>query len=51
MAIIKKPTQNSGGEDAEKRNPALLLVGMQTGGATMKKGMEAPEKTEQRVAI
>ena len=51
MAIIKKPTQNSGGEDAKERNPAMLLVGMQTGIAIVKKGMEVPQKIKNRVAI
>ena len=45
MAIINKST--SVGEDVEKKgNPSALLVGMQTGAATVENTMEFPQKTK-----
>jgi hypothetical protein len=40
MAIIKKTT--TPGEDVEKRNTHMLLVGMQTSAATTEISMEVP---------
>ena len=34
-----------------KRNPLALLVGMQTGAATVENSMEFPQKTENGTAI
>ena len=36
--------QTSAGEDVEKGNTLLLLVGMQTGAATVESSMEIPQK-------
>ena len=46
MAIITKATNNSVGEVVEKREPCALLVGMQTGAATVENSMEFPQKTK-----
>ena len=42
MAIINK-SPTSTGEDVEKGNPRALLVGMQTGAATVENGVEIPQ--------
>ena len=42
MAIINKPTIANKG--VEKRNPSALLVGMQTGAATVENSMQFPQK-------
>ena len=34
-----------------KRNPSALLVGLQTGAATMEKSMEFPQKTKNGTAF
>ena len=34
-----------------KRNPSALLVGMQTGAATVEKSMEFPQKTKDGTAF
>ena len=34
-----------------KRNPSALLVGMQTGEATVENSMEFPQKTKKRTAF
>ena len=39
------------GEVVEKKNPHTLLVGMQTGAATMENCMEIPQKTKNRTTI
>ena len=44
MAIIYKATKNKFSEDVENMNPFALLVGMQTGAATVKNSMEIPQK-------
>ena len=50
MAIINKST--SVGEDVEKKgNPSALLVGMQTGEATVENSAEFPQKTENGTAF
>jgi len=43
---LKLTTQEtiSVGEDAEKGNPLALLVGMQTGAATLENSMDVPQK-------
>ena len=38
--------QTSAGKIVEKRNPSALLVGMQTGAATVGNSMEFPQKTK-----
>ena len=35
----------------KKRNPSALLVGMQTGEATVENSMEFPQKTENGTAL
>ena len=45
MAIITNQ-QTSAGEDVEKRDPSALLVGVQTGAATVENSMEFPQKTK-----
>ena len=42
MVIIN--TSTSASEDVEKRNSSVLLVGMQTGVATVENSMEFPQK-------
>ena len=44
MALINKSTTTSAGADVEKENPFALLVGMQTGAATVESSMEIPQK-------
>jgi hypothetical protein len=50
LTHIQKP-QNRGkkktnaGKDAEKRNPYMLLMGMQIRPATMENSVEVPQKT------
>ena len=46
MAVINKTTnqQTSASEVVEKRHPSALLVGMQTGAATVENSMEFPQK-------
>ena len=39
------------GEDVEKGNPSALLVGMQTGEATVENSMEFPQKTKNGTAL
>ena len=41
MAIIKKPTNESAREGVEKREPPTLLMGKQTGTATMENNMQS----------
>ena len=50
VVIIKK-RKISIGEDVEERNPCALLVGMQTGAATMENSMEAPQKLTSRTTL
>ena len=50
VANINKSTTNVG-EDAEKGNPSTLLVGMQTGEATVEKSIEFPQKTRSGTAL
>ena len=45
VANINKST-NKCGEDVEKREPSTLLVGMQTGEATVENIMEFPQNTK-----
>ena len=52
MAIINILTNKSAGKDVgEKRNPPALLVGMQTGAATVEDSMEFPHKVKNGTAI
>ena len=49
MAIINKST--SAGEDVEKGNPFALVVGMQTGAATVESSMEICQKIKNGTAL
>ena len=51
MAIINNQQMTSAGKDAEEKNPPALLVGMQTGAATVKNSMEFPQKTKNGTPI
>ena len=44
VATINKSTNNSAGEDVEEGDPFALLVGMQTGAATVEYSREIPQK-------
>ena len=46
IAIIKMPTITCVGKNVKKRKPCSVLVGLQTGAATMKNSMEIPQKTK-----
>ena len=46
MKTCSKSLITGAGEDVEKRNPCALLVGMQTGAATVEDSMEFPQKTK-----
>ena len=48
---IKIKQQTSVGEVVEKREPCALLVGMQTGAATVENSMEFPQKTKNGTAF
>ena len=43
--------QTSAGKIVEKRNPSALLVGMQTGAATVGNSMEFPQKSKNGIAF
>ena len=51
-SLINQQT-TSAGEDVEKREPfsSTLLVGMQTGAATVENSMEFPKKTKDGTAF
>ena len=51
MAIIYKATKNKFSEDVENMNPFALLVGMQTGAATVENSMVFPQKTKNGTAL
>ena len=52
MAIINKSTNNQCWTGyTEKGNPSVLLVGMQTGAATVENSMEFPQKTKYGTAF
>ena len=44
MAIIKNQQTTSAGEDVDKGKPFALLVGMQTGAATVESSMGIPQR-------
>ena len=48
-SLINK--QTSAGKVVEKRSPIILLVGMQTGIATVENSMEFPQKTKNGTAF
>ena len=50
MTVINKSTTSSG-QDVEKGNPLALLVGMQTGAATVESSMEIPHKIKNTSAF
>ena len=43
--------QTNDGDVVEKRNPSALLVGMQTGAATVERNMEFPQETKHGTAF
>ena len=51
VAIIKKNTNNNAGEDVEKGNPHILLVGMQIGTATVENSMKVSQKAKNKTTI
>ena len=51
MVIIKKSTRNCWLKKRRKGNPSALLVGMQTGGATVENRMEVPQKIKNGIAL
>ena len=53
MAIITKPTNNKQVLVRlwRKGNPSIVLVGMQTGAATVENSMEFPQKTKNETAF
>ena len=51
MAIINKATTTGVGEVVEKRDPSALLMGLQTGAATVENSMEFPQKTKNGTAF
>ena len=52
MVIINKSTNNiSSGEDVEKGNSFALLVGMQSGAATVESSVEIPQKIKNGTAF
>ena len=51
MATINKSTSTSADEDVEKGKPRALLVGMQTGVATVENSMELPQKIKNGTAL
>ena len=51
MAIINKSNKQVLERMWRKRNPSALLVGMQTGAATVENGMEFPQKTTNGTAF
>jgi len=53
LVLLKSTTQETTGvsEDAEKKNPLALLVGMQAGTATVENSMEVPQKVKNRATL
>jgi hypothetical protein len=51
MTVIKNTNQQMLARTWVKRNTHTLLLGMQVSTTTMKKSMEAPQKTKNRSAI
>ena len=51
MAITKKSTNNKVWRSCGEKGTFILLVGMLTGAAAMKKSMQFPQKTKNRVTI
>ena len=51
MAITKKSTNNKVWRRCGEKGTFILLVGMLTGAAAMKKSMQFPQKTKNRVPI
>ena len=46
------PQETTGvGKNVDKRNSCALLVGMQTGAATMENNREVPQNIKNRIAI
>ena len=50
LSLINQQT-TSAGKDVEKGNPSALLVGMQTGAATVENSTEFPQKTKNGTAF
>ena len=51
MTIIKNLQTINAGENMEKREPLVLLVGMQIDTATMENSMEIPSNTRSKTTI
>ena len=51
MAITKKSTNNKGWRSCGEKGTFILLVWMLTGAAAMKKSMQVPQKTKNRVTM
>jgi len=51
MAKINNTRNNRCWQGCGKGNPLALLVGMQTGAATLKNSMEAPQKAKNRTTL
>ena len=51
MSIINQSTKTSAGEAVRKGNPSALLVGTQTGVATVENNMEFPQKNKNGTAF
>ena len=47
--LSKRQEITSVGEDAEKREPCVLLVGMQFGAATVENSIKVPQKIKNRI--
>ena len=51
MAKINSTGNNKLARMSRKENPLALLVGMQTGAATVENSMEVPQKTKNRTTL
>ena len=51
MARNTTPETTGVGEDTKKKDPLALLVGMQTGAATVENSMDVPQKVTNRTTL
>ena len=51
MAILKKTRNKYWMRMLRKGNPCVLLMGMETGTATVENSMEVPQKIKNRITI